>query len=63
MNTITNLFGYRITVEPILFMYMFSVFMNFPAMQDLIYVKVSLIYVFSYNFNSNIKFLFKIYLL
>ncbi|XP_071541507.1 proton-coupled folate transporter-like [Panulirus ornatus] len=33
---------YKITVEPVLFLYMLSVFMLYPALQDLIYSKVCL---------------------
>lgn len=32
--------GYKITVEPVLFLYMLAVFMLYPALQDLIYTKV-----------------------
>ncbi|KAG7171944.1 Solute carrier family 46 member 3-like 1 [Homarus americanus] len=32
----------KITVEPVLFLYMLSVFMLYPALQDLIYTKVCL---------------------
>ncbi|XP_069997744.1 proton-coupled folate transporter [Penaeus vannamei] len=34
--------GYKITVEPVLFLYMLAVFMLYPALQDLIYTKVCL---------------------
>lgn len=31
---------YRVTVEPVLFLYMLAVFILLPALQDLIYTKV-----------------------
>ena len=42
MNAIKKIIGYKITVEPVLLFYMFAVFMNVPAVQDLIYIKVNM---------------------